>query len=246
MSNDESAVAKLFMNRRQLKKTVLEILEKENLETIFRVISGYQEHLLLNPLFIALCNNEERVRCHAVCCFGRIVPAMATRDMESARIVMRRFLWSLNDESGGIGWGAPEAMAEIMCHSERLRSEYLHMLISYMREDGDERFQDGNYIELPMLQRGLLWGIGRLCQLHRGKMIEHRIAGDVAAYLNSPDCHVIGLAIRCLGLLGAASESARIAPFLKNNTQLSLFIDDAIHSITVAQIAENALLRIHQ
>ncbi|EKD36072.1 MAG: hypothetical protein ACD_75C01649G0002 [uncultured bacterium] len=234
------------MDRRQLKKRLLEILEKEKLETILQVISGYQEHLLLNPLFIALCNREEKVRCHAVCCFGRIVPAMAMRDMESARIVMRRFLWSLNDESGGIGWGAPEAMAEIMCHSERLRSEYLHMLISYMREDGDERFQDGNYIELPMLQRGLLWGIGRLCQLHRGEMIEHRIGGDVAAYLNSPDSHVIGLAIRCLGMLGASSESARIAPFLKNNTELSLFIDDAIQHVTVAQITEHALLQIDQ
>lgn len=234
------------MNRRQLKKILLEILEKEKLETIFRVISGYREHLLLNPLFIALCNNEERVRCHAVCCFGRIVPAMANREMESARIVMRRLLWSLNDESGGIGWGAPEAMAEIMCHSKRLRSEYLHMLISYMREDGDERFQDGNYIELPMLQRGLLWGIGRLCQSHRSEMIEHRIAGDVAAYLNSPDSHVVGLAIRCLGLLGAASESAKIAPFLKNNTELSLFIEDVMQNVTVALIAEHALMRIHR
>lgn len=25
--------------------------------------------------------------------------------MDSARIVMRRLMWSLNDESGGIGWG---------------------------------------------------------------------------------------------------------------------------------------------
>jgi len=43
-----------------------------------------------------------------------------------------------------------------------LAEEYLHMLVSYMREDGPKAFQDGNFIELPMLQRGLLWGIGRL------------------------------------------------------------------------------------
>ena len=99
-------------------------------------------------------------------CFGWLVPAIAEKELEAARIVMRRFLWSLNDESGGIGWGAPEAMAEIMCHSPVLRHEYLHMLISYMREDGENLFEDGNYLELPMLQRGLLWGIGRLCQEH--------------------------------------------------------------------------------
>jgi len=102
------------------------------------------------------------VRWHAVSVFGTTVDRMAGQDLESARIVMRRFLWSLNDESGGIGWGAPEAMAEIMYHCRPLAEEHLHMLVSYMREDGPEAFQDGNFIELPMLQRGLLWGIGRL------------------------------------------------------------------------------------
>ena len=229
------------MSRRELKKMLLEVLQERDLPEIFQVISQYQEHLLLNPLFIALCHRDERVRFHAVCCFGRIVPAMAGKDLESARIVMRRFLWSLNDESGGIGWGAPEAMAEIMCHSESLRQEYLHMLISYMREDGDELFQDGNFIELPMLQRGVLRGIGRLAQCHRSEMIGRHIAGDVAAYLQSSDVEVVGLAIWCLGMLGTAADSAKIAPFLGNETEVTLYIDDVLQKPTVGQLAENAL-----
>ena len=36
---------------------------------------------------------------------GAVVAALATEEMESARVVMRRLLWNLNDESGGIGWG---------------------------------------------------------------------------------------------------------------------------------------------
>lgn len=37
--------------------------------------------------------------------------------MEKACTVMRRLMWTLNDEFGGIGWGVPEAMGEIMvCH----------------------------------------------------------------------------------------------------------------------------------
>ncbi len=40
---------------------------------------------------------------------------------------MRRFLWSLNDESGGIGRARPEAMAECMCRDVRLADEYAHM-----------------------------------------------------------------------------------------------------------------------
>ena len=220
---------------------LLEILEKNELPAVFEFIAGYPEHQLLNPLFSALCHRVEQVRFRAVRCFGRIVPAMAARNLESARIVMRRFLWSLNDESGGIGWGAPEAMAEIMCHSEILRQEYLHMLISYMREDGEEAFQDGNFIELPMLQRGVLWGVGRLAECHRREMLDRQIAGEVAAYLDSPDPQVAGLAVWCLGMLGTEADSPKIIPFLGSKTKLSLYIDDSLQDITVAQFAENAL-----
>jgi hypothetical protein len=229
------------MSRRQLKKEVLAILHKSSLEEIFQNLESHQDHRLLNPLFIALCHPVEQVRWHAVSTFGWLVPAMAEKDLEAGRIVMRRFLWSLNDESGGIGWGAPEAMAEIMCHSLPLRKEYLHMLISYMREDGEALFEDGNYLELPMLQRGLLWGVGRLCQEHQGEMIERRIIADVSAYLKSSDMHVIGLAIWCLGLLGVESGLEKIAPFLQCEEEISFVINNEIQMLSIAQLAHSAI-----
>ncbi len=229
------------MSRRQLKKDVLAILHKPSLEEIFQKLSGYQEHSLLNPLFIGLCHNVEMVRWHAVCCLGWIVPSIAEKDLEAGRIVMRRFLWSLNDESGGIGWGVPEAMAEVMCNSHPLRKEYLHMLISYMREDGEGLFEDGNFLELPLLQRGLLWGIGRLCQDHRNEMIEQRIVADVSSYLESSDLHVIGLAIWCLGLLGVRSGLEKIKHFQHCNEELCLFLNKQIKHISVAELVQRAL-----
>ena len=48
----------------------------------------------------------------------------------------RRLIWSLNDESGGIGWGAPEAMGEILARSEKLSCEFYCILLAYIREDG--------------------------------------------------------------------------------------------------------------
>ena len=55
-------------------------------------------------------------------------------------------------------------MAEIMANDDQLADEYLHMLLSYMREDGPELFADGNYLELPMLQRGLLEALDEAVQ----------------------------------------------------------------------------------
>ncbi len=73
--------------------------------------------------------------------------------MEKARIVLRRIMWNLNDESGGIGWGSPEAMGEILGQSPELAREFNSILFSYLDPDG-------NYLEHEMLQRGVLWGIG--------------------------------------------------------------------------------------
>lgn len=232
------------MNRRLVKAGLLATLEHSDLGTLFAFLENHPPHLLINPLFIALCNPREQVRWHAVCGFGRIVPAMADKDPESARIVMRRFLWSLNDESGGIGWGAPEAMAEIMFHSTLLRQEYLHMLVSYMREDGKGIFEDGNYLELPLLQRGVLWGIGRLCQGHRTEMVARQVVDDIVAYLSAPDYQVIGLAIWCLGMLGGSLEATKIAGFLGHVGEVRLFFNNTLKTITVAKLTEDSLKRI--
>jgi len=229
------------MSRRQFKNHVIAILQKSCLEEVFQELNSYKDHRLLNPLFSCLCHPIERVRWHAICGFGWLVPALTEKDPEAGRIIMRRFLWSLNDESGGIGWGVPEAMAEIMCHSSILRHEYLHMLISYMQEDGEALFQDGNYLELPLLQRGLLWGIGRLCQDHRQEMVQRQIISEISAYLESPDLHVIGLAIWCLGLLGCGSDMEKIRRFQKCDEEVRLFLNNEIQSISLAELTRNAL-----
>ena len=62
---------------------------------------------------------------------GQVVSNLADTDMESARVIMRRLIWNLNDESGGIGWGSPEAMGDIMACHERLAGEYHRLLVSY-------------------------------------------------------------------------------------------------------------------
>ncbi len=228
------------MARRELKKEVLTLLAGNDLSVIIEGFAGYRERQLITPLFSALCHADELVRWHAVSVFGRIVARLARQDMESARIVMRRFLWSLNDESGGIGWGAPEAMAEAMFRHEALADEYLHMLVSYMREDGPELFQDGNYIELPMLQRGLLWGIDRLIGRYRQRLEGMGVAADLKPYLLSEDGDVRGLAVRGLGRLGAVSLFREIPGLADDLHQVRLYSEEGFTNPTVAELVRQA------
>jgi len=71
------------------------------------------------------------------------------------RDLVRRLAWSLNDESGATGWGAPEAMAEIISRATDLRGEFASLYPSYL---GHEDV----YLGHEVLDTGALWALGRL------------------------------------------------------------------------------------
>jgi HEAT repeat protein len=232
------------MSSRKIKQEVLALLASTDLDRICREVQIFAEKDLVNPLFSALSRPEEIVRWHAISVFGQVVPRLADQDLEAARIVMRRFLWSLNDESGGIGWGAPEAMAEIMLHHERLADEYLHMLISYLRPDGPLEHQDGNFLELPSLQCGLLWGIGRLAEQRAATLTSRGVVADLLPYLQSADGSVRGLAVWSLGHLRAVAFRDALLQLAADNSQVRLYQQGQIQLFSVAELVKNALLQI--
>jgi hypothetical protein len=68
--------------------------------------------------------------------------------------LMRRFVWSLNDESGAVPFGVPEAMAEIVLHRPELAADYVPILCSMLTSE--EMVQTG------VIERGIVWALGRL------------------------------------------------------------------------------------
>ncbi len=234
------------MGSRKNKNKILLLLAKNSLSEISKQISLYNDKDIISPLFSALCSSKELTKWHAVSCFGMVVSRIADRDIDSARITMRRFLWSLNDESGGIGWGAPEAMAEIMLLSDTLFTEYIHMLISYMREDGPEMLQDGNYLELPALQRGLLWGIGRLLLGRQQEMLSRGVANDLKLYLISKDKIVQGIAAWCLGMCADKRIVKDLHVLTKIDTTFNFYINGRLEEVSVADLAIDSINQLNE
>lgn len=232
------------MSGRKIKKTVLELLAGPDAEAVLSQLAAMEVRDVLHALFSGICRSDEPVHWNAVACMGPVVARLAGQDMEEARIVMRRLLWSLNDESGGIGWGAPEALAEIMARHEGLAGEYVHMLISYAREDGEELFQDGNFLEHEVLQRGLLWGLSRLAEARPRLLAEKNVAPDLLPYLGSEDAAVRGLAARALGLLGGAETAGHLRPLREDKATFRFLEGNHIRTASVAELASQALERI--
>lgn len=232
------------MGSRQLKKEVLKLLLMPKLEPMLTRISQLPAKEAVNSLFSAICHHDELLRWHGISGMGMMVARLAEDNMEEGRIMMRRFLWSLNDESGGIGWGAPESMAESMHHHENLAEEYIHMLISYTRPDGPELAQDGNFLEHEVLQRGLLWGLNRLCIRRKALLIDKGVLDNIPFYLESDDMIVGALAARLCGTLGIQSARGKILSLLasdKSKTKISVYEEGQFQNFTPKVLAETAL-----
>jgi len=223
------------MSIARLKARVYGALKQEDFRAVF--MSLLDEHgpaKLLKPLFSAICHSDETVHWHAVTCMGETVRRIADTDMEGARVVMRRFMWSLNDESGGIGWGAPEAMAECLALHHGLAAEYTHILVSFMREDGF-------FLEYEPLQAGLMWGIYRLAGVDAVLLREKKAPFYQLPYLESPLASVRGLAAAGLGRLRTVSAVEKIKALTGDESGLTLYEDGKLVKASVGELARRAL-----
>ncbi|NTV33768.1 MAG: hypothetical protein HGA50_10810, partial [Deltaproteobacteria bacterium] len=99
---------------RSLKKKLFELLSQGDLDKALVETGRLPPRQIINPLLSFIQSGNEKVKWGAVKATGQVVSRLAESDLEAARVIMRRLMWTLNDESGGIGWGSPEAMGEIL------------------------------------------------------------------------------------------------------------------------------------
>lgn len=217
---------------RDLKRKVLEILKSDDLDQVLDELYRLPSRQVINSLFPLLCSNDEQIKWRAVTAMGAVVANLADEDIESARVIIRRLMWSLNDESGGIGWGAPEAIGEILACHGGLAREYVNILTSYIREDG-------NFLEHEPLQKGAMWGVARLAQVRPHLVQDAR--GYLIKRLDSSDATVKGLAALTLGLVGAEEARLQLEDLSGDDTEVHLYLDRKMAVRRVSELAEQAL-----
>lgn len=224
------------MRERQIKKILPRILCKDDFGQVMDEIRSWPPKFTISPLLSGIYQIDEVVKWRSVLALAAVMNDLAQEDMEQARVVMRRIMWSLNEESGGIGWGMPEALGEIMAQNRALAEEFGHILVSYMREEC--------YLELPPLQRGLMWALGRLAEVYPEKLLDFDADGYMELYLESPDPEVRALASRNFGILKTKEAAHWIKNFCNSSKPVRLFIDGGFVDTTVGDLAREAVVRI--
>lgn len=216
--------------QRLRRKQVQELLQSDDFERQLHGWLGLPARQVVNPLLSFLLSMNELLKWRAVRAIGVVMSGMADNDFEGAREIMRRLIWSLNDESGGIGWGSPEAMGEIMARHDRLANDYCCILASYISE---------NHLENALLERGVLWGLGRLAQARPGFI--PAAASHVGAYLKSPDPVHRAYAAWAIRFIGADGLEQDLKALLTDEGEATFYEGGRLLRRRVGELAEDAL-----
>jgi HEAT repeat protein len=219
-------------SRRDVKARISHLLQSDDFHKRIGELNRFRSREVINSLFSFLYDSDPEIKWNAVTAMGAVVAKLAHEDTESARIIVRRLMWNLNDESGGIGWGSPEAMGEILAQSKILANEYSNMLISYAREDG-------NFQEHELMQRGVLWGIGRLSEVNPDLVKDS--APFLIPYLKSADAGIRGHAAWLMGLLAVQEARPNLERLLKDTAEFQIYRNHKLIKSTVRELAEEAL-----
>jgi hypothetical protein len=216
------------------RKTKLEvgtILRGKDRATAFEKLAQIPNEQLVGHLFSYFYNTDPLIKFRSASAMGGLVARMANRNMEKARIVLRRIMWNLNDESGGIGWGSPEAMGEILARSPELALEFKSILFSYL-DPGC------NFIEHEMLQQGVLWGIGTYLEAYPRDLNE-KTRAMLFCYLHSEDPVKRAYAFRALGYARSFRNCLVPDHIRTDDHRVNLFNGWDFSEIRISDLAKN-------
>ena len=101
-----------------------------------------------------LCSADDEGKWRAVRALGAVTGESAIVSTSKGRDLLRRFLWSLNDESGTVPFGVPEAIGEILTRRHEFQEEYLPLLCSMLTQE--------DMIQTGSIERGVMWAMGRV------------------------------------------------------------------------------------
>jgi len=174
----------------------------------------------------ALTYDQNRlISWRAVEAFGLVASYVAESDPEYVRVHLRRLVWLLNDESGGIGWRAPECIGEVLHHKPELFSGFIPILVNLIDMEPEDAIR---------FRAGWLWAITRLGEVD---LESARHAQPwILPCLDDPDPQVRGMAVRCLASLKVVLPPEKIDQILADQEQVELYVSPHITSTPIAEL----------
>lgn len=170
------------MNRFELKKAIKEALQKRDLNRVAEL--GLENPRTISVLFNLSYDKDSLITWRAIEAMGEVVRAIAQRSKEEAREIMKRLLWSITEESGGLGWSSIEMIAEVIVRSPKVFSDVALLIPEYFDE--------------PIFRESVLYALWRIGVEHPELLEWDAVENVVREALQSGDTTLQGLALLIL------------------------------------------------
>ncbi len=128
-----------------------------------------------NPLTILsshLFTSDELLAWRTIEAIGIAARHQANGDIEPIRKLIRHNFWMMNDESGNVGWWAPETIGEVLHNVPELIEDYAPRLPLYFEEEPFER--------------GAFWAVARVAEIRPDAFGEDTVS-ELAAFFKDED-----------------------------------------------------------
>ena len=212
-----------------MKKSLRKLLQQADFDGIVDVAGRTRR--TLGVLIFLTFDPDPQIAWRAVEAMGAAADRIARDDPDYVREHLRRLHWLLSEESGGICWRAPEAMAEIIRRDPGRFSDYVPIVVSLIGEMAEE--------DLAHFRAGILWAIGRLGTIAGSELDAAEPA--IRACLDHPDPQVRGMAAWCLGQCGRATLLAGRPDLLSDQGPVDFYEDGHLGRSNVCRLVRQAL-----
>jgi len=175
-------------------------------------ILGREDHRALLPLarketarvlrYLSgrLYSDSEVEKWRAVRALGVVVADDLIVSRQQATELLRRFLWALNDESGMVPYGIPEAIGEVLAVRPELQGDFLPMLCSLVIDEA--------MLQAGGIERGILWALGRVGP-PVARCSPEAVGAVRVASMTHPDPETREIASRSLRMMGGTGSLIR-------------------------------------
>lgn len=174
-------------------------------------------------ILISLAYDKTDLICwRAIEAIGKAAGALK-KDPDFVRNIVQRLLWSLSEESGGIGWSAPDMLGEIVINAPDQFPDIPPIILSFKDE---ESF-------LP----GVLWAMGRMAGAGVNGLDRDLCRDIIIRSLNDKSPFIRGLAIWTTSMLKLKELRDKVSLLLKDNEFFLLYEDHSLKEISVKEMA---------
>ncbi len=218
------------LSQPDMKKSVMAALESNDFEQILTL--AYRTRRVLSALVRLAYDKETLVGWRAILAIGKVATIFMENNYTFLRETVRKLLWSLTDESGGIGWSAPEILGEIISADPRKMADLVPIIA--------ELFS----VEEETFRPGVLYALMRIAEKEPG--LVQPFHGIILSGLKEKDPLAKVYAIKTIRLLKGYLAKAQMEDLNQalcnckdDKSEAWIYENDGFSSVVVGDLARN-------